>query len=687
MGRKRSRSRSAGTRAGGPSAGLAGEVSVSPSASALPLPPARRWRRIAALAFLFLVGVALGFREIDSPDIGFHLSTARWMIEERAFPRTDPLSYTVTDRPSIDLQWAFQLWAYSVHRIAGAAGLVGGTTALTLAFAGLLLLRAHRRDGRLPHSAAVLLLLFFLGNLWEPRPHLLSWIWGSAVLLILEEHGRGSRRGLPWLPVVMALWVNSHSLYVLGLVILGVHALWAIHRWNPAARALAGWSAAAAAACLLNPYSVRGLLFPLTQFGDIQGASGFKSTLTGIAEFTTPFSVAGYFTDGRFVLLQPLLYWQLYAVLAVAALAVGWKRVRLTEAVLIAAFFYLFWRANKNFGYFVMVSFPAAASALDGLGARLRKGLSPCRLFSRWGDIHRPWGVAGLAAWSIVNLLLIALTLTGRLYDMAWTPQRPGASFSKALLPVEACAFLNRHAIEGRLLNSWNQGGYIAWATRQPVFVYSHGEIMGAAFYREYVAARQPGGFEAALRKWEPTVAIVPYRDVPYWLYSLSRDDAWRRVYADEHTAIFLHRTVAPGIPAMPRPAPGRDYPVFDVPAAEGLIRAAASARRPHLLEWARGRAAYPVAEMAQSSFHLQAGELDAGLGIALEGVRRTPFVVPDLLLNLGHVLEARRHHDLADVCYDAFIRTDGDAAIVQEISGIRRLRRPPETGVDSDDS
>jgi hypothetical protein len=210
-----------------------------------------------ALILVLALGVVLGWRQIVSPDLGWHLSYARWICENRSVPDTDPLTYTVADRSAMDLQWLFQLGLRTAMAIGGTTAVVAGTILLTLLFAGLLLVRVRRYGRGLTNFALPLILLFFLGNSWEMRPHLLSWVLGSLVLLVLEERARGNGRWLFVLPLVMVAWVNMHSLFILGLVIIGAHAA--------AATALAvlgrqefdwrllRWSALSVFSCLLNP--------------------------------------------------------------------------------------------------------------------------------------------------------------------------------------------------------------------------------------------------------------------------------------------------------------------------------------------------------------------------------------------------------------------------------------------------
>jgi hypothetical protein len=671
-----------------PAAGATAAHQPAPGSPA----PARPGRPLlwACLFLLAAAGVALGYRQIASPDLGFHLALGRWTVEHGALPRTDPLTYTVGEHQCINLQWLFDVGVYGLHQLAGPPGIVVANMLLTMMFGALLLVRSWRRDGRLPASSVLLVVLFALGNYWEPRPHVLSWLWGSLMLLVLEERSRG-RRGWLWLlPVMMLLWVNTHSLFALGIAIGGAYFasnLAAVSagmllrgrdgRARPRFDASLGlWLGVAAAACVVNPYHIDGLLFPLTQFGDIHSGSVFKSAQVGLAEFTSPFGLDGFMVDGRLVLLQPRLYWHLYTLLALAGLAANWRRWRLTELLLFGGFLYIFAQANKNFGYFVMASLPMAASGLDsllgGIGRRLARLL-------RRGGARSSTGARAPAALligcSLVCIAIIPWSASGLMADMAWMPGRPGGGLDASVLPVGACDFINRHGITGRLLNSWNDGGYISWATRQPVFIYSHGNFVGDDFYSRYIGYKSPGGLQQALGQYQPTVAVVTFKDTPYWLFHLAHNRDWRLAYADEVSAVFLHRSVAPAAPALPRPLAGRDFPVYNEAAARRIIERAISDGAEDLWTPLAGCAAYPQREMTLSAFHLQTGSYDACIGVALAGQEKTHFMVPELMLNLGHALNARRSYALADMCFDAYLRSRSDPAAAADIARARRLR------------
>jgi tetratricopeptide (TPR) repeat protein len=102
------------------------------------------------------------------------------------------------------------------------------------------------------------------------------------------------------LPLIQVLWVNTHGLFVLGPIVLGCYAVDGCARARsdsrrtaegikfesrPLWRHLAPASMAVALACLVNPYGVRGALFPLELFPKISDpANPYKSY---VDEFTS----------------------------------------------------------------------------------------------------------------------------------------------------------------------------------------------------------------------------------------------------------------------------------------------------------------------------------------------------------------------------------------------------------------
>src|SRR5262249_51261657 len=131
---------------------------------------------------------------------------------------------------------------------------------------------------------------------------------------------------LVWLlPFVQLAWVNSHSLFVLGPIVLVMALLDAALRPGSLANGARRWwkivglgSLATFAACLFNPYGIRGALFPLETAGTMTSEvfSLNIAELTPIPEFIRRHGIAvlplqlHFFTMalGALSFLVPLLW-------------------------------------------------------------------------------------------------------------------------------------------------------------------------------------------------------------------------------------------------------------------------------------------------------------------------------------------------------------------------------------------
>ena len=579
-----------------------------------------------ALAAVCAVACVLGYLEIFSPDVGNHLASGRFILAH-GWPDKDPLTWTRTDAPYVDLLWGWHVLLWILYRWGGTLLLVLTGILLTLASYALLVHRTRRQDAALLPLCAPALLLFGLGNLWELRPHLASWLLLGLVLLALESKTSWA------LPLVMLVWVNTHSLFVLGPVAIGAYVAAELLRGKEADRRLLLWAGLAVAACLLNPWGVHGLLFPVEQLAELQGSSPFKAAVTGIAEFRSPYRWSSFVPEGNLVLLQPLLFMHVVAVLVVVGeLVAAWRRkLRLAEGLLFVLFFYIWWSGQKNFGYLVVATFPAVL--------RGWVQIVPSR--------PRAYAIGTVAA----SLLVLCLFLNGFVFAQERVPHHFGHAFNAQMLPVRACAFLREKVPPGRLLNTLGDGGYVEFATGLPVFIDGRNEVMGPAFFADYQRMQDVDGFARALQRWQPQIVLVPFNQVAAWFFHLDQDRAhWRCVYQDEQSAVFLRNDFAPQVP----PAGPLPYPRFTEAETDRIL---AEARRPRgFRPWRilTGPHAYPLDAMQWTTLALLRGEDAAAVAHGLEGVRRATVPVPDLWHNLALAFLRLGDRERAALCYDA---------------------------------
>src|SRR5215471_2363721 len=196
-----------------------------PYAIVAPASPIRQWPM-----FGLVLGLAAIFawREEASFDLGFHIASGRWILEHHAWPRLDPLTYTLPDHPYIDMDGLFQVVCAPVWNAAGAMGIGWLRVAFVLSTVTLLWLSARSRGAGIP---AVLAAVFALGVCalelrFDMRPELLTALFLALELYVLRRHAEsGKARWLYATVPLQLVWVWSHALSLFGIAVLGLYAL------------------------------------------------------------------------------------------------------------------------------------------------------------------------------------------------------------------------------------------------------------------------------------------------------------------------------------------------------------------------------------------------------------------------------------------------------------------------------
>ncbi len=273
------------------------EVSVhSEPLAAASRPPAQRpvvrptavdyVNRLGPLLTVFPVALAglLAFRRLGDADTWFHLAAGRWIVENLAVPHTDTLSYTVPDHPWINVQWLFDVFIYGLHRAGGPSFVVFAGAALFMAGMVVLLKNLRLAIGPVASTLIALWGLAVAQARFNVRPEMISLLLLQIVLLVCVTGWRNGARRLWLLPVIMLVWVNTHSLFVIGAFVIVCYMAATLvcglpfmprgfrESVTPAARRtmiLAG--TAALLVTLANPYGLDGVMFPLKLMTRVSG--------------------------------------------------------------------------------------------------------------------------------------------------------------------------------------------------------------------------------------------------------------------------------------------------------------------------------------------------------------------------------------------------------------------------------
>lgn len=501
---------------------------------------------MAGAAGLSLLFVVVSVQKIWGADTWWQLATGRWVVEHWRVPAVDHLSYTVAGREWIELRWVFCVLLYLGWQVGGAAMLIAGQVLMLAAVWGVTVWPV-RGVMRSPAGAVVigvvgLGLVAGMGR-WVLRPELTTYVMVAVFLSVLgsetasqrDSESGGRRTALRWLwllPVLQVVWVNAHTLAVMGPVLcwmfVGAGVVEHIAKlpkgqmaklmWGRAGRLV--WAAAlVSVACLVNPYFVRGAMFPLLLWKEIQGGHVVSAN---IGEMKSP-------------LAMPLSQWtwDLYAaagllVIGIASFAVRWRRVNLARLLVFAAGVYLACKAQRNAGLFAVMGSWAVLRNIAESAPAMEGGV--WRRAAAVGNVMIG-AVLGFLGWYIA---------TDRYQIAVGAPREFGVGVVEWNTPRGAVEFLKESGAKGPVFNLIRDGGYLAWALpRMPVYVDGRLEVYREEFLTEAFGIRGENWARVAERRGFNT-AVVPvdgYEDI---VGAIAKLPGWALVYVDHRDCVFV---------------------------------------------------------------------------------------------------------------------------------------------------
>lgn len=497
---------------------------------------------VAALALIALRPL---LTPIPPHDFWWHLATGRIIVEQGMIPVTDSFSYTRTGLPFYNQGWLAQALMFVIYRAGGLALILLVQAAVIALAYGLLLRLCVVRTGRLRLSVGLLLLatLPLSFDNWNVRPQSYAFPLFVGFLAILTEYRLGRSNRLWLLPLLMALWVNIHGTFVLGLALIGFTGAGLVlealrrapdadgaaepdpgaHRSRraalfglraarplPALVPLIAWGAATALAVLCNP---RGL----GVLGYVRNLVGSNAVTTLVTEWAPP-----TIRDAGGVIFF------LFLIGCGAVLIYARRRPDPTDLLLFGAFLWLALGAVRNIVWFGFVATPLLAAQTATL-------LAPPRA------VRRPAGSPALNA-VLIGVLLLLLALGLPWVKPALLPPSVGALLMEDT-PVAAVAAMRAQPDRpAHLFHAMGYGSYLIWAApEQKVFIDPRIELYPYDQWRDYINLGQANNVAELLNKYDIDGLLLSKSEQAPLIAAMRADPAWRLRYEDANT-IYLTR-------------------------------------------------------------------------------------------------------------------------------------------------
>lgn len=195
-------------------------MSAAPARGGQRLVPAR----LAVIALVMGLGLYRFAHTLADPDIWGHIAIGRLYHATGRIRQPDPFSYVTAGHEWINFEWLFELILYRIFAAVGPSGLIVLKVTVGLLLLGIIY-RILCRQGLPPERAGIVVLAiihFLVPFFLTVRPHLVTYGFFLAVLLLLRSLDRGETRWLYAAPPLFVLWANLHPGFLAGLGVLGI---------------------------------------------------------------------------------------------------------------------------------------------------------------------------------------------------------------------------------------------------------------------------------------------------------------------------------------------------------------------------------------------------------------------------------------------------------------------------------
>lgn len=462
---------------------------------------------------------AMALRASVASDTWWHLRAGSWMLENGEILRHDPFSLTRQGQPWIYPGWLAQIGMAWTYEKLGYAGL-NLLTALCVLAAFWFAWKVA--DGPpLLKAFAFVLAGAVSGAYWSARPQILSFAMTGAFAWALSRLRRDGRRALWLLPALMALWVNLHGGFFIGLLLLGIEFIsQLLDRIAPERVQIPAERSGSlllpivgAALCLLaislNPNGPQMLLYPwkTVSIGVLQDH---------IQEWQSP--------NFHRMEAQPFLWMVLLTLLF---MALSPHRPTWRETLTVALFGFMGFMAARNVALFGLLAVPVLSH-------------HAATSFQQWVPSFGERSPVASRALRRLNVVLLSLVgVAAVVKGLAPLSQTVNEQAVRRIAPVAAADFLAASHPPGPLLNTYNWGSYLIWRLypQYQSFVDGRTDLFGDEILEQYLQLwRADPGWERLMERWGIRLAMLePKSPLTFALYQAG----WRTLYQDDQAIVL----------------------------------------------------------------------------------------------------------------------------------------------------
>lgn len=485
---------------------------------------------------IILAVFAMAIRISIDTDSWWHLKTGEYILQNLEIPQTDIFSHTRFGESwrGASVGWLMESSLYLIYSNFSYGGLnIFTASMITLAF---FIIYRSMSGGVFLRGFLIIFAATVSGVFWAARPYLMTFVLSAISIYILEEYRWGRKNRLWILPFLMILWVNSHGGFAYGMILWGLYGIaegiawlgeapkykkgfpnifdkeWFLRGMKGRVGQLLLIGFLMILAICINPAGPKMLLYPFETVS-ITALQDF------IQEWQSP--------DFHLLHVQPFAW---LIIIAFGIFGYSKKQIVLSDFLLFSTFTFMGLLAGRNIAIFALVSAPVlsryAAPIAEKLGNSFGyHGLSKSKT-------KKSFRIFNVLILSVLGLVVLLKTLTV-------LPNDINQAHVNTIVPIDASNYLKDNPQSGKMLNTYNWGGYLIWALPEyPVFVDGRTDLYGDEILHEWISiVSAEDGWEEKLDKWKIDIVFI---EPGMYLARELENSHWKLIYQDEQAVIYI---------------------------------------------------------------------------------------------------------------------------------------------------
>lgn len=465
--------------------------------------------RMGILWFGFVLSsimILIALLPIQPNDFWWYLRLGGDIVAHGKIPITNTYSLLHFGEPMVYHSWLSALIFWKLYTFGGIT-LIALLRVLVFAIFYVSVWYTARLAGAGERLSAILMLISALAGsvAWSVRPQLFSLPLFTIFFILLLQWRAGKNRWLWLLVPMMALWVNLHGAFVLGILLIG--AAWIGGGGN---RRVLGWLLAAVIlATLFNPRGFGAWQYLWSLLTDP------ASQTFGIEWQPPNFAMWQGKIFYAWLLAMPLIIFRQRAFLN----ATDWFWFLGFGSMALSAYRYVIW-------FLVILVYFSAIFLKPSIG--------------KWLDRKKPTGIPLLNATVMLIFLFAPIIFLPGIRGLWWQAAPPTLSNNT---PVEATRWLENHPVlQGVLFSDVAFASYHVFALPQyQVWLDTRFELYSADEVKNYLAiSHAQWNWETLLEAHNAQLMMLNFKTQPALIDAAKASPRWQMIYSDDVAIIFV---------------------------------------------------------------------------------------------------------------------------------------------------